>query len=249
MLDRKTSEHVDFLFAYRAGRVSKHYINEAIIPMLCRKAGVPDADVRGSITSHRARSTIASQLYNAKEPMTLFELQAWLGHRELSSTQHYAKITPNTLTRAYRDAGYFERNVRTIEVLIDRDAVGSGAAASGEPWQYYDLGHGFCGYTFFEQCPHRMACAKCDFYTPKDSSKALLLEAKANLQRMLPSIALTDDERAAVDDGQSALDQLLARLADIPAPSGPVPPESGIPATPTLLPIVDVRQGTGTLRT
>ena len=49
--------------------------------MLCRKAGVPAADVRGNITSHRARSTIASQLYNAKEPMTLFELQAWLGHR------------------------------------------------------------------------------------------------------------------------------------------------------------------------
>jgi hypothetical protein len=161
MLDRKTGEHVDFLFAFRARHVAKHYINNAIIPMLCRKAGVPDADVRGNITSHRARSTIASQLYNAKEPMTLFELQAWLGHRELSSTQHYAKITPNTLTSAYQDAGYFERNIRTIEVLIDRDAVASAAAASGQPWQYYDLGHGFCSYTFFEQCPHRMACAKC----------------------------------------------------------------------------------------
>ena len=48
----------------------------------------------GNITSHRARSTIASQLYNAKEPMTLFELQAWLGHRSPQSTQHYAKISP-----------------------------------------------------------------------------------------------------------------------------------------------------------
>ena len=56
----------------------------------------------GNITSHRARSTIASQLYNAKEPMTLFELQAWLGHRSPQSTQHYAKITPTTLTRAYQ---------------------------------------------------------------------------------------------------------------------------------------------------
>jgi len=167
MLDRKTGEHVDFLFAFRARHVAKHYINNAIIPMLCRKAGVPDADVRGNITSHRARSTIASQLYNAKEPMTLFELQAWLGHRELSSTQHYAKITPNTLTSAYQDAGYFERNVRTIEVLLDRDTVTAGTAATGQPWQYYDLGHGFCSYTFFEQCPHRMACARCDFYTPR----------------------------------------------------------------------------------
>ena len=243
MLDRKTGDHVDFLFAFRARRVAKHYINNAIIPMLCRKAGVPDADVRGNITSHRARSTIASQLYNAKEPMTLFELQTWLGHRELSSTQHYAKITPNTLTRAYRDAGYFERNVRTIEVLIDRDAVASGAAATGEPWQYYDLGHGLCSYTFFEQCPRRMACAKCDFYTPKDSSKALLLEAKDNLQRMLAAAPLTDDERAAVDDGHAALDQLLHRLTDVPTPAGPTPRQLGICATGTLLPIVDVHQG------
>jgi hypothetical protein len=152
-----------------------------------------------SCTVGRARSTIAIQLYNAKEPMTLFELQA---------CQYYAKISPNTLTRAYHDAGYFARNVRIIEVLVDRDAVTSG---TGEPWQHYDLGHGYCSYAFFEQCPHRMACARCDFYTPKDSTKAQLLEAKTNLQRMLATIPLTDDERAAVDDGQAALDGLLDR--------------------------------------
>lgn len=64
------------------------------------------------------------------------------------------------------------------------DAVASGAAAAGEPWQYYDLGHGLCSYTFFEQCPHRMACARCDFYAPKDSSKGQLIEAKEILQKM-----------------------------------------------------------------
>ena len=147
------------------------YINKTLIPMLCRKAGVEPGDVRGSITSHRARATIASQLYNAKEPMTLFELQAWLGHRSPETTQHYAKITPNTLAKAYTDAGYFARNVRTIEVLIDRDAVLTGAAAAGEPWQHYDLGHGYCSYTFFEQCPHRMACARCDFYFPSRAAR------------------------------------------------------------------------------
>ncbi|MFG2979593.1 tyrosine-type recombinase/integrase [Streptomyces sp. NPDC048331] len=241
MLDRKTGELADFLFAHRARRVAKHYINTAIIPMLCRKAGVPTADVRGNITSHRARSTIASQLYNAKEPMTLFELQEWLGHRTPEATAHYAKITPNTLARAYNDAGYFARNVRTIEVLVDRDAVASGAAAAGEPWQYYDLGHGWCTYSFFEQCQHRMACARCDFYTPKNSSRGQLLEAKENLQKMLANIPLTDDERAAVDDGQAALDQLLARLTDVPTPAGPTPRQLGVPATATLLPVVEVR--------
>jgi hypothetical protein len=82
--------------------------------------------------------------------MTLFELQEWLGHRSLDMVRHYAKLSPTTLAKAYNDAGYFARNVRTIEVLIDRDAVISGAATAGEPWQHYDLGHGFCSYSFFE---------------------------------------------------------------------------------------------------
>lgn len=175
--------------------------------------------------------------------MTLFELQAWLGHRSPQSTQNYAKITPNTLSKAYSEAGYFERNVRTIEVLVDRDAVASGAAAAGEPWQHYDLGHGYCSYTFFEQRQHRMACARCDFYTPKDSTRSQLLEAKGNLQKMAVSIPLTDDEQAAVEDGQAALDRLLERLADTPTPAGPTPRELDLPATARLLPLVDVRQG------
>ena len=72
-----------------------------------------------------------------------------------------------------------------------------------------------------------MACAKCDFYTPKDSSKALLLEAKDNLQRMLAAVPLTDDERAAVDDGQAALDKLLGQLPTLRPRQGPRPASWG----------------------
>ena len=75
---------------------------------------------------------------------------------------------------------------------IDRGAVLDGTAATGKPWQHYDLGHGYCSYTFFEQCPHRMACARCDFYIPKPSGKAQLLEAKADVDRRLALIPLTD---------------------------------------------------------
>ena len=223
MLDRRTGESVQFLFCYRATRVAKEYLNIGLIPALGRKAGVPLEDVRGRITSHRARATIASQLYNAKEPMTLFELQAWLGHRSAETTQYYARITPTTLAKAYTDAGYFSRNVRTIEVLIDREAIESGQASTGTPWQYFDLGHGYCTYSFFEQCPHRMACARCDFYLPKGSTKGQLLEARENLQRMLATIPLTEEERAAVEDGEVALNQLLERLVDVPTPAGPTP--------------------------
>src|SRR5947208_2319779 len=52
-----------------------------------------------------------------------------------------------------------------------------------------------------------------------------LLEARGNLQRMLAQIPLTDDERAAVEDGTAAVERLLDRLADTPTPAGPTPRE------------------------
>jgi hypothetical protein len=149
------------------------------------------------------------------------------GHRSPVSTQYYVRISPTKLTKAYKDAGYFARNVGAIKVLIDREAISSGAATEGQPWQYFDLGHGYCTYNFFEQCRHRMACPRCDFYLPKDSTRVQLLEAKANLQRMLVEIPLTDDERAAVEDGQAAVDRLLEHLADVATPTGPSPNELG----------------------
>ena len=79
------------------------------------------------------------------------------------------------------DAGYFVLNVRVVEVLIDQDAIKSGAAAASDGWKFYDLGHGYCTYDFFDQCLHRMAWAKCSFYCPEGSSGAMLLEGKANL--------------------------------------------------------------------
>ena len=115
-------------------------------------------------------------------------------------------------------------------MLLDRDAITNGPAGAGGPFEFYDLGHGYCSYSFFEQCPHRMACARCDFYLPKQSSQAQLLEAKDGLQRMLVQIPLTDDERAAVEGDHDAVDRLLDRLADTPTPAGPTPRDLDQPA-------------------
>src|SRR5439155_18297990 len=71
LLDRKTGESVAMLFCFRGQPIPTEYFNRALIPLLCGKAGMPLEDARGRITSHRARATIATQLFNAKEPMTL----------------------------------------------------------------------------------------------------------------------------------------------------------------------------------
>ncbi len=222
LLDAKTGEQVDYIFLLRLRQLGYGYLNTILIPALCRKAGVPDSDIRGRITSHRARSTIASQLFNAREPMSLFELQQWLGHKDPSSTQHYIRITPTKLMSSYRKAGYFERNVRAIEVLIDQNVVRQGLGGK-EPWKFFDLGHGYCTYDFFDQCPHRMACAQCSFYVPKQSARAEMLEAKSNLLRLKQEIPLSEPELAAVDEGLAAYEKLLSRLIDVPAPDGETP--------------------------
>ena len=68
-----------------------------------------------------------------------------------------------------------------------------------------------------------MACAKCSFYVPKESSRAQLLEAKTNLLRMMQEIPLQEEERAAVEDGINAVEKLYAQLMDVPTPAGPTP--------------------------
>ncbi|MGA4992100.1 tyrosine-type recombinase/integrase [Nonomuraea bangladeshensis] len=226
--DRKTRRRRQHLFTYRGQLIGSSYLNEKIIPALCRKAGIPEQDSRGALTSHRARTTIATQLLNAREPLSLADLQQWLGHKHAASTRHYAAILQRTLAAAYKKADYFARNVRTIEVLIDRESILSGAAADGgQPWKYYDLGDGYCTYDFFAKCPHRLACARCPFYLPKQSHAGQLLAVKEGIEQMLEQLELTDDERQALEGDRDAVATLAARLADTPTPGGPTPKELG----------------------
>lgn len=155
------------------------------------------------------------------------DLQTWLGHKHAASTRHYAAILQRTLSAAYKKADYFTRNLRTIQVFIDRDIILTGAAARGEPWKFYDLGEGYCGYDFFAKCPHRLACARFDFYTPKESSQGQLLTVRSGIEHMLETVDLTDDEREALEGDRDAVDGLLERLATTPTPAGPTPRELG----------------------
>lgn len=72
--------------------------------------------------------------------------------------------------------------------------------------------------TFFEQCPHRMACAKCSFYMPKSSSEAQYLGGRQNLLKLMQEIPLTDDEQAAVENDIQAVDKLLNKLTGVATP-------------------------------
>ena len=79
-----------------------------------------------------------------------------------------------------------------VSVLIDQDAIAEGLVASGKPWRYYDLGHGFCTYDFLSNAPSDGMC-KMLIYMPKSSSEAQYLEGRQNLLKLMQEIPLTDD--------------------------------------------------------
>jgi hypothetical protein len=72
-----------------------------------------------------------------------------------------------------------------------------------------------------------MACARCPFFVPKESTKGQLLAVKEGINTMLEQIDLTDDEREALEGDRDAVTALVQRLADIPTPAGPTPKELG----------------------
>ena len=54
----------------------------------------------------------------------------YLGHKQLSSTQSYLQVDPTKLAnRGGQRLGTLEQNLATIEVLLDQEAMMSGAAA------------------------------------------------------------------------------------------------------------------------
>ncbi len=225
VLDRKGAQKVSYLFSLGEQRMGKRYINHVLIPLLAAKANVPPLDQRGRVTSHRARATIATFLGNCENPMSLWQLMRWLGHRTEATTRSYVDADITKVAVKIAEGSFLQQNLASIPVLIDNDAVTSGAASSGQPWKFFDLGHGYCTLPEWAACRHRMACARCDFYQPKHSAKMQLLEANGNLTRMLELVALGEEERKLVEQGIGLNHSLLSRLADEPTPAGPTPRE------------------------
>ena len=213
-LDPKTNERVDLLFAVRHQPLGVAYLNRALIPLLCRVAGVPPLDARGRITAHRARATLASALYNAPDGLTLDELGTWLGHKDLRSTRHYARLHPTRLVRSVARAN---QQARLVPVLLD-----PGAAGRGEPALFYALGEGaYCANPAWAACAHRLACLKCPMYVPRDAG--VRLEARAGVQRLLQEVPLTEEERAVAEGDLVALSKYVAARRDVAPPPVPGP--------------------------
>jgi hypothetical protein len=166
---------------------------------------VPRGDERGRFTSHRARATIATLLYNAPDGLSLPELAAWLGHTHLSATQHYAAIAPSRLAVAYTRA---EESSVLVGALVDLEG-----GPGGTPRVYTMLeDEALCGNPEWASCPARMACMQCEFHVPRDLAR--VVAARASVRQMLQKVDLRPDEHAALERDEAGLSATIARAQD-----------------------------------
>ena len=204
LLDRKTGERgPPPVRLPRRSRSRRTYLNQTLIPALCGKAGVP----------------------RQRRPRPHHQPPGALDHRQPALQRQGAddavrapgvarapqrRLRPSTTPRSPRPR--WPRPTATpatspatcapIEVLVDRDAVTSGAAAAGAALAVLRPRATATAPTASSSSARTgWPAPVCDFYTPKDSTKAAAASRPSdNLQRMLAEIPLTDDERAAVDD-------------------------------------------------
>jgi len=219
MTDERTGESVRFLFQYRGRRVGTAMLNNTIIPILCAKAGVPMTDSRGPITSHRGRASAVTALASVPKGMSLIELMQWSGHSSPTSTMHYIRIRPTRLAASFAQADHM---AHMVSLIVDHDVI---ERKANEPYAFYDLGDSYCTNPFWSGCPHRMACAGCDFNLPKASARAHALESKASIRRYLEEVPLSADERSIVEGDAVKIEGFINKLSDIATPDGRTPAE------------------------
>ncbi len=97
--------------------------------------------------------------------------------------------------------------------------------AQSAAYRAYDLGHGYCTDRFFSRCPHRMACARCGYYVPKEPTKGSLLAAAGANEALYEEIPIREEERLALEGDAEAIRQLVSNLDVVPAPDGRTPRE------------------------
>ena len=104
-----------------------------------------------------------------------------------------------------------------VAVLVDHDAI---ARKSDDPYAFYDLGDSYCSNPFWSACPHRMACAGCDFNVPKTSARAHALESQASIRRYLEEVPLSADERLIVQGDAERIAAFINKLSSVATPDG-----------------------------
>lgn len=98
--DELTGGRVRHLFVARGRLMSAHYLFETALQQACRDAGLVDASGRGTISAHRFRHTLGTQL--AERGAKLDTIMSVLGHQSPGMSMVYARISDPEVLRDYQ---------------------------------------------------------------------------------------------------------------------------------------------------
>jgi integrase len=99
-VDDLTGLPVRYLFMGRGKLLSTHYLIEVPLRRACAAAGLMDADGRATVTAHRFRHTLGTQL--AERGAKLHTIMRVLGHESPSMAMVYARISDPEVLRDYQ---------------------------------------------------------------------------------------------------------------------------------------------------
>ncbi len=221
LIDRKEHKPIEYLFMTRNRLMGKPFLNDSVIPLLCKVAGlvdeggVPLRDAVGRITSHRARSTLATWLRS--NGLSLTYIAKLLGHTDLRSLPWYLREDKYQFARAVRKHNPLNRMVTAI---LDTEALKRG---TGEPAVFYYLGYGddgrphLCASPDYSRCVHQMQCRKCEMFV--DAEQAEVIERRPGaliIEVHIPTPSLIEENL-----NQEGLGEEITRC--LPAPEVPSP--------------------------
>jgi integrase len=218
LIDRKTRKPTNYLFQYRNELMGRNFLNESVIPLLCKLAGVSQTDVVGRITSHRARATTATWMH--KMGMAPADIGKLLGHTDpLRSLPWYLREDKHRLGRAYRKANPLERYVAAI--------LDTNAHARQEPCVFYYLSDGpdgrprMCGNPHFSRCIHQLQCIECEAFIDHEQAEAI--EKREGAILISVPIPLPSQIVAELNEQDEAGSDATTKREALPPPTLPGP--------------------------
>ena len=98
--DDRTGELVRYVFYRRGGRISPDYLLQYSLKEVCAKVGLLDEKGKPTISAHRFRHTVGTQL--AERGAKLHTIMSVLGHQTPHMSMVYARISDAEVLRDYR---------------------------------------------------------------------------------------------------------------------------------------------------
>ena len=114
------------------------------------------------LTPHQWRHTFACRLVNRDVPQEV--IRVLLDHQSTQMTQHYARITDQTVRRRWEQAVKVDINGERVAIEPDGPLAQAQWAKTRYGLATQTLPHGYCGLPVQKSCPHANACLTCPVF-------------------------------------------------------------------------------------